>query len=191
MLLNNGDGEDSWESVGLQGDKTSLKLLKEISPEYSLEGLMLKLKLQYSGHLMWTAHLLGKKPWCWERVKARGNRDDEKARGQDGWMASLTQWTWVWASSGRWWRTGRPGVLQPMRSQRVGHNLVTEQQQADWDGARGSWADNCPRFLWLSSKFSKRHPNQHSPNLSAEDTLGIRCRSSLSRPRVGPEFLNF
>ena len=151
---------------------------------------MLKLKLQYSGHLMWRAHSLGKKPWCWGKVKARGNRDDEKARGQDGWMASPTQWTWVWANSRRWWRTGKPSVLQPMGSQRVGHNLVTEQQ-ADWDGAGGSWADNCPRFLWLSSKFSKCHPNQHSPNLSAEDPLGIRCRSSLSRPRVGPEFLNF
>ena len=149
---------------------------------------------------MWRAHSLGKKTLMLERVKARGNRDDEKARGnrddekargQDGWMASPTQWTWVWASSGRWWRTGKPGVLQPMGSQRVGHNLVTEQQQADWDGARGSWADNCPGFLWLSSKFSKCHPNQCFPNLSTEDPLGIRCRSSLSRPRVGPEFLNF
>ena len=49
-------------------------------------------------------------------------------RGGDGWMASPTQWTWVWASSGRWWRTGKPGVLQ-MGSQRVGHDWVTEQQQ--------------------------------------------------------------
>ena len=48
--------------------------------------------------------------WCWGRLKAGGEGDD---RGWDGWMASATQWTWVWASSGRWWRTGRPGVLQP------------------------------------------------------------------------------
>ena len=50
-----------------------------------------------------------KRPWCWERLKAGGEGDK---RGQDGWMASWTQWTWVWASSGRWWRTGNPGVLQ-------------------------------------------------------------------------------
>ena len=50
-------------------------------------------------------------PWCWERLKAGGKGDD---RGCDGWMASPTQWTWVWASSGRWWRTGKPGVLQSM-----------------------------------------------------------------------------
>ena len=50
-------------------------------------------------------------------------------RGWDGWMASVTQWTWVWASSGRWWRTGKPGMLQSMGSQRVGHNWVVEQQQ--------------------------------------------------------------
>ena len=49
-----------------------------------------------------------RKDWCWERLKAGGEGDD---RGRDAWMASLTQWTWVWARSGRWWRTGKPGVL--------------------------------------------------------------------------------
>ena len=63
-----------------------------------------------------------KRPWCWERLKA-GEGDD---RGWDGWMASPTQWTWVWASSGSWWWTGKPGVLQSMGSQRVGHHWVTE-----------------------------------------------------------------
>ena len=63
-----------------------------------------------------------KRPWCWERLKA-GEGDD---RGWDGWMASLTQWTWVWPSSGRWWRTGKPGVLQSMGSQRVGQDWATE-----------------------------------------------------------------
>ena len=58
--------------------------------------------------------------------KVDGEGDD---RGWDGRMLSLTQWTWVWASSGRWWRTGRPGVLQSIGSQRVRHNWVTEQQQ--------------------------------------------------------------
>ena len=62
----------------------------------------------------------------WERLKAGGEGDD---RGWDGCMASPTQWTWVWANSGRWWRTGEPGVLQSMGLQRVGHNWAAEQQQ--------------------------------------------------------------
>ena len=66
-------------------------------------------------------------PWCWERLKV-GREGD--ARGWDGWMASLTQWTWVWASSGNWWWTGRPGMLQSMGSQRVRHDWATEL--TDW-----------------------------------------------------------
>ena len=102
--------------------RSNQSILKEISPEYSLEGLMLKLKLQYFGH--WHKELTHlKRPWCWERLKAGEEGDD---RGWDGWMASLTWWTWVWASSGRWWRTGKPGMLQSMGSQRVRHNWATE-----------------------------------------------------------------
>ena len=71
--------------------------------------------------------LIGKeRPWCWERLKAGGGEDDI---GGDGWMASPTQWTWLWANSRKWWRTGKPVVLQSMVSQRVGHNWATEQQQ--------------------------------------------------------------
>ena len=65
-----------------------------------------------------------KRPRCWERLKAGGEGDD---RGWDGWMASPTQWTWVWVNSGSWWWTGRPGVLQSMGSQRVGHDWTTER----------------------------------------------------------------
>ena len=64
-----------------------------------------------------------KRPWCRERLKAGGEGDN---RGWDGWMALPTRWTWVWASSGSWWRTGKPGMLQSMGSQRVGHDWVTE-----------------------------------------------------------------
>ena len=64
-----------------------------------------------------------KRPWCWEGLKVGGEGDD---RGWDGWMASATQWTWVWVHSGSWWWTGRPGVLQSMGSQRVGHDWATE-----------------------------------------------------------------
>ena len=67
-----------------------------------------------------------KRPWCWERLRAGGEGAD---RGWDDWMASPTQWTWVWTSSRWWWKTGKPGVLQSMGSQRVGHDLVTDQQQ--------------------------------------------------------------
>ena len=73
-----------------------------------------------------------KRPWCWERLKAGGKGDD---RAWDGWMASLTWWTWVWGNSGLWWRTGGPGVLQSMGLQRVGHDWATEQQQSSSSGS--------------------------------------------------------
>ena len=63
-----------------------------------------------------------KRPWCWERLKA-GEGD---SRGWDGWMASPTQWTWVWASSGSWWWTGKLGMLQSMGSQKIRHDWSTE-----------------------------------------------------------------
>ena len=102
--------------------RSNQSILKEISPEYSLGGLMLKLKLQYFGHLMQRTDSL-EKAWCWERLKAGGERED---RGWNGCMVSLTQWTWVWVNSRSWWWTGRPGVLQSMGSQRVRHDWVTE-----------------------------------------------------------------
>ena len=86
---------------------------------------MLQLKLQYFGPSDVKSWLMGKDPGFWERLKAGGERDD---RGWDGWMASPTQWTWVCTISGRWWRTGKPGMLQPMGLQRVGHHWQTEQQ---------------------------------------------------------------
>ena len=99
--------------------RSNQSILKEINPKYSLEGLMLKLELQYFGHLMWRA-TRWKTPWCWDGLGAGG---------WDGWMASLTQWRWVWAISGRQWSTGKPGVLQSTGTQRVGHDWATEQQQ--------------------------------------------------------------
>ena len=64
-----------------------------------------------------------KRPWCWERLKVGGKGDD---KGWDGWIGSLTRWTWVWVNSRSWWWTGRPGVLRFMGSQRVGHDWATE-----------------------------------------------------------------
>ena len=85
---------------------SSQSILKETSPEYSLEGLMLKLKLQNFGHLMRRTDW--KRPWCCERLTAGGQGGD---RGWDGWMASPTRWTWVWASSRSWWWSGRKDSL--------------------------------------------------------------------------------
>ena len=98
----------------------------------------------------WSSNTLGtwweelthwKRPWCWERLKAGAEEDD---RRWDGWVASPTQWTWVWASSRRRWRTGKLGVLQSVGSQRVGHNWVTEQWQRSFCHSR--WiATGCHR----------------------------------------------
>ena len=87
--------------------RSNQAILKEISPEYSLEGLI----WSWNSNTLATwyeelTHL--KRPWGWERLRAGGEVDD---RGWDGWTASPTQWTWVWVDSGSWWWTGRPGVL--------------------------------------------------------------------------------
>ena len=103
-------------------------ILKEISPEYSLEGLMLKLKLQSFGHLMWRAD-------SFEKTLMLGKIEGKRRRGQqrwDGWMASLTQWTWVWVNSGNWQCQGKPGMLQSKGWQRVGH-----AEQLNWNELTG------------------------------------------------------
>ena len=98
--------------------RSNQSILKEISPEYSLEDWC------WSWNSTWwegLTHL--QRPWCWERLKVGGEGED---RGWDGWMASLTRWTWVWVISGSWWWTGTPGMVQHMGSQRVRQNWVTE-----------------------------------------------------------------
>ena len=121
MLLNCGVGEDSLR-VPWTARRPNQSILKEISPGCSLEGLMLKLKLQYLGHLMWRVDSL-EKTLILKGLEAGGEGDN---KGWDGYMASPTWWTWVWVNSGSWWWTGRPGVLQFMGSQRVGHDWATE-----------------------------------------------------------------
>ena len=96
-----------------------------LNPEYLLDGPILKLKLQYFGHLMQRADSM-EKTLMLRKIEAKGEQDDS---GWGGWMASLTQWTWIWANSGRQWRTWKPDMLQPMGSQIVRHDLVIEQQQ--------------------------------------------------------------
>ena len=87
--------------------RSNQSILKEITPGCSLEGLILKLKFQYFGHLMWRTDSF-EKTLMLERLKAGGKGDD---RGCNCWMASPTQWTWVWVNSRSWWWTRRPGVL--------------------------------------------------------------------------------
>ena len=121
MLLNCGVGEDSWESLGLQGDPTSpfwrRLVLGFLWREWcgSWNSSTLATSCEELTH--W------KRLWWWEGLGAGGEGDN---RGWDGWMASLTRWTWVWVISGRWWWPGRPGMLWSMGSQRVRYNWVTE-----------------------------------------------------------------
>ena len=96
------------------------------------------------GHVHW------KRPWCWGRLKAGREGDN---RGWDGFMASLTWWTWVWASSGSWWWTGKPGVLQSMGSQRVRHDWETE---LNWTLSRCMPKSEIARSY--GSFFLKEHP---------------------------------
>ena len=97
--------------------RSNKSILKEISPGCSLEGLLLKLKLQYFCHLMWRTD-------SFEKTLMLGKI--EGGRRWDGWMASPTRWTWVWVNSGSWWWAGRPGVLRFMGSLRVRHDWATE-----------------------------------------------------------------
>ena len=99
--------------------RSNQSILKKISPGFSLEGLMLKLKLEYFGHLMWRVDSL-------EKTLMLGGIGGRRRRGWQDEMASLTWWTWVWVNSGSWWWTGRPGVLRFTGSQRVGQDWATE-----------------------------------------------------------------
>ena len=120
MLLNCGVGEDSLESLGLQGDQTSQFWRKSV-----LNILWKDWCWSWSSNTLatWCKELTHwKRPWCWERLKAWEGDD----RGWDGWMASLTQWTWVWTSFGSCWLTEMPGMLLSMGSERTGHDWATE-----------------------------------------------------------------
>ena len=123
--------------------RSNQSILKEISPEYSLEGLILKLKLQSFDHLMQRTNSLEKTMLG----KIEGGRRTEN-RSWDGWMESPSWWTWVWVGSGSWWWTGKPGMLQSMGSQRVRHNWATE---LNWRRSqRKGWKDMPPTCISLS-----------------------------------------
>ena len=126
-----------------------------------------------------------KRPWCWERLKAGGKGDD---RGWDDWIASLTRWTWVWANSGSWWWTGRPGVLQSMGSQRVGHDW---EIQLNWEPfksqGRRDYGDLMP------SQIAKTHSPTLTTSLFGSLPLNeVYCdRSSYSLALSLPALLPY
>jgi len=109
MLLNCGVGEDSWQSLGLQGDPTSPFWRKSVLNIHWKDWCW-----NFNTLATWCEELTDwRRPWCWERLKVGREGVD---RGWDGWMASPTEWTWIWASSGTWWWTGKPGMLQSVAS---------------------------------------------------------------------------
>ena len=134
--------------------RSNQSILKEISPGHSLEGLMLKLKLQYFGHLMRRVDSL-EKTLMLEGI---------------GWMASPTQWTWVWLDSRSWWWTGRPGVLRFMELQRVGHDWATElnwiqQRMSLWESQSPTEGDSSPlsSISFMRESASKVSTRPHQP----------------------------
>ena len=121
MIFKCGVWEDSWESLGLQEDPTSPSERKSVLNVHWKDWCW---SWNSNPLATWCEELTNwKRPWCWERFKAGGEGDN---REWDGWMASPTQWTWVWVNSGSWWWTGRPGMLQSMGLQRVRHDWVAE-----------------------------------------------------------------
>ena len=147
MFSNCGAGKDSWESFGWQGDQTS--------PSKKKSTLHIHWKDRcWSFHTLatWCEELIyGKRPWCWGRLMTREGDD----RGWDGCIASLTRWTWVWANSRRWWRTGKLGVLSPW-GHRVRQDWVTEQQ---WTGAI-----TCTKALRYQRDCAWRRQKQNKTN---------------------------
>ena len=142
MLLNCCVEEDSQESLGLQGDQTSQSYRKLVLNIHWKDWCWSWISSPLDTWCKELNHW--KRPWCWERLKAGGEGEN---RWWDGWMASLTQWTWIWANSRRQWRTGRPDVLQSKVLKRVGHNLRSEQQQQTRSlkeiAPPQSWMNNC------------------------------------------------
>ena len=146
MLLNCDAGEDSCESLGQQGDPTSPFWRKSVLSIHWKDWCW-SWSWRSNTLTIWCEELTHwKRPWCWERLKPGGVGDH---RGWDSWMALLTQWTWVWASSGSWWWTGKPGLLQCTGSQSVRQDWATElnwrdiEEQVKLGWERWHWSCFC------------------------------------------------
>ena len=152
MLLNCGVGEDSCESLGSKEIQPVHP--EEISSECSLEGLMLKLKLQYFGHLMERTESL-------EKTLILGKIEGRRRRGRQrmGWLDGITtEWTWVWVNSGSWWWTGKSGTLQSMGSQRVGQDWVTGLNWTELNDKNDIWKKAREKDHYIyGSKYKNIH----------------------------------
>ena len=150
VILSQVDLWGHYSRVPWTARRSSQPILKEINPEYSLKGPMLKLKFQCFGYLIWRADSLEKtlrrKGWRWE---------EKGTRRWDGWLASLTQWTWVWASSERKCRTQKSGVLQSMGFQ-------SQTQLSTWTTVKIQKGPiiRIPRTTSMLLSFS-RYPLEH------------------------------
>ena len=122
--------------------RSNQSVLKEINPKYSLEGLMLKLKLQYFGHLMRSADSL-EKPLMLGKIEGRRRRG---YRGWDGWMASLTQDVSM-SKLQEWWRTGKPGLLQST-------GLQSQIRLSNWTMTTTALSDSSMKWIRVTFKFS-------------------------------------
>ena len=182
MGLNCGVGEDSWESLGdsqvtPKGNQSWISIGRTDAEAETP-------KLWPSDGKSW---LTGKEPHAGKDWR----REETGKTGWAGWMASLTQWTWVWVNSGSWWWTGRPGVLRSMGSQRVGHDWVTEQQLLSWDGDQNPWvhtqaqpwAHSPPSLLTCHLRVPSR---SHAcvTALVSEVTPNVTSSWSVPRPLV-------
>ena len=153
MLLNYGVGEDSWESLGLQGDPTSPSQRKSVLNIHWKDWYWSWGSNTLPAGCKELTHL--NRPWCWERLKVGGEGDN---RGWDGWMAPPTQWTWAWVNSRSWWWTGRTGVLQFMGLQRVEHDWATELNWLPENKGIKKWSN-------FSTKDNRKRTNKSQYSL--------------------------
>ena len=187
MLLNCGVGEDSWESLGLQGDSTHPSWRRSVLGVHWKDCCW-----SWNSNTLatpWEELTHWKRPWCWEGLGTGGEGDD---KGWDGWMESPTRWAWVWVNSRSWWWTGRPGVLRFMGLQRVGHDWATELTELMILHSQ-QWTDHPDRKLTRKQKLKwcigPVGPNQHLKGISPQNNgvhLLLKCNWNILQDRSHP-----
>ena len=158
-------GCESWtiKKVSWTARRSNQSILKEISPGVHWKNWC----WNWNSNTLTTwceelTHL--KRPWCWERLRAGGEGDN---RGWDGWMALLTQWTWVWVNSRSWWWAGKPGVLRFMGLQRVGHDWATELNWLNMSSVRVVVSLGHLAFVMKEKLFTGNHPGFNGVEIQA------------------------
>ena len=169
MLLNCGVGEDSWEWVPWTAGWSNQSILKEISPEYSFEGLMLKLKLQYFGHLMWRTNSL-EKTLMLGKIEGRRRRGRQEMRWLDS-IANAMDMSWV--GSGSWWWTGWPGMMQCMGSQ-------SQIRLSNWTEL--NTYTECRKMVLKNLFAGQQWRNRHGKRLTnmGREEERVRCMERVS-----------